>query len=225
MPGPALQSLIAMLNADDIYTPASLYRLRDVIRQGRPLVLWIGAGASRWAGLPSWHDSATKMRKVFTKSVPNFPDDLAKSHIASKAYPDFFQLCKEADCSLYNGILLEQFSLPNIGQIYEQFIECLKQLAPLQIVTTNVDLCLEQRLGTIDVIERTDLERCGNSLTSGTPFVAKLHGSVSSIASTVFAKSDYQQIMGSEEYLAAVRSIFSMSSVAFLGYGVQDEYV
>jgi SIR2-like domain len=220
-----LQSFIAMLNADDTYTPVSLYRLKDVIRQRRPLVLWIGAGASRWAGLPSWHDSATKMRKTFTKSIPNFPDDLAKSHIASGAYPDLFQLCKETDSSLYNSILLKQFSSPAIGQIYEQFLEGLKKLAPRQIVTTNVDLCLEQHLGTIDVIERTDLERCGNSLNSGTSFVAKLHGSLSSIESTIFAKSDYQQIMCSEPYLAAMRSIFSISSVVFMGYGVRDEYV
>ena len=208
-----------MLNADDSYTPASLYRLRDVIRQRRPLVLSI-SGASHWLVFPHG-PNRQQMRKAFAKSIPNFPDDLAKSHIQSKAYPDLFQLCKEADCSLYNEILLKQFSSPTIGQIYEQFSEGLKKIAPLQIVTTNVDLCLEQHLGTINVIERTDLERCGNSLTSRIPFIAKLHGSVSSITSTVFTKSDYDQIVSSKEYLAAVTSIFSISSVVFLGYGLQ----
>jgi hypothetical protein len=90
-----------MLNADDPYTSASLHRLKEAIRQRRPLVLWVGAGASRWAGLPSWHHSAKQMRKTFSKSVPDFPNDLAESHIASKTYPDVFQLCRDLDSALF----------------------------------------------------------------------------------------------------------------------------
>ena len=214
-----------MLNADDQYTPTSVYRLRQAVRQRRPTVIWVGAGASRWAGLPSWHDSARRMRRAFAKSSPNFRDDLAESHMAAKAYPDLFELCKNADSSLFNRVLVEQFNSPNPEQLYTQFIEGLKRAAPVQVVTTNVDLCLEQHLGPIDVIERTDLERCKDSILNGGPFVAKLHGSVSSVASAVFARSDYQEIMEREEYMAAVRSIFSVASVIFLGYGLKDDYV
>lgn len=213
-----------MLNADDEYTPTSLQRLRQVINQKRPLILWIGAGASRWAGLPSWHDSARRMRRVFAKSTPYFPDDRAESYINSKAYPDFFQLCAEIDQALFHNVLLDQFNAPILGPIYEQLIEGLKKISPLQIVTTNIDLCLEQNLGPIDVIERTDLERCGDSITNGSPFVAKMHGSLSSIASIVFTTSDYQEIAKSES-LAALKQVFSVASVIFLGYGLQDEYV
>ncbi len=214
-----------MLNADDEYTPASLQRLKQTIGEKRPLILWIGAGASRWAGLPSWHDSARKMRKVFAKSVPNFPDDRAESYINSRSYPDLFQLCAEADRAFYHKVLLDQFNAPTLEPTYGQLIEGLKKISPLQILTTNIDLCLEQNLGPIDVIERTDLERCGNSIASGSPFVAKMHGSVSSIASTVFTSSDYEQITKSESYLAALQQIFSFASVIFLSYGLQDEYV
>ncbi|WP_263366474.1 SIR2 family NAD-dependent protein deacylase [Edaphobacter bradus] len=137
----------------------------------------------------------------------------------------YFSCAKTPDLTLYNKILHEQFNSPITNEIYKQFIEGLKKIAPLQIVTTNVDLCLEQNLHTRDVIEHTDLERCADSLNSRTPFIAKLHGSVSSIASTVFGKSDYQKIVGSNDYLAVVRTIFSTASVVFLGYGLQDEYV
>jgi hypothetical protein len=218
-------NIIDMLNADDQYTQASIYRLRQVIRQKRPLILWVGAGAGRWAGLPSWHESARRMRKAFARSVPDFPDDLAASHIDSKAYPDLFQLCKDADSALFNKILLEQLSSPIPGPIYAQFIERLKRIAPVQVVTTNVDLCLEQHLGMMDVIERTDIERCGDAALNGSPFVAKLHGSISSISSTVFTRDDYQQLLHCKQYIAAVRSLFSMASIVFLGYGLQDEYV
>jgi len=221
----ARAKIILMLNADDQFTPASLYRLREAVRQKRPLVIWVGAGASQWAGLPSWRNSARSMRRDFAKCVPGFQDNLAKSYIASQAYPDLFQICRDADQALYNRILIDQFSSPTCGPVYGQLIEGLKKIAPLQIVTTNVDLCLEQHLGPIDVIERTDLERCGDSILSGTPFVAKLHGSISSIASTVFTKSDYQRVAGNREFIAAAKSLFSMASVVFLAYGLKDDYV
>ena len=214
-----------MLNADDSYTPASLYRLREVVCQGRPTVLWIGAGASRWAGLLSWHDSARKMSKVFGKSVPGFPDERSKALILSKDYPAVFQLCKEADRKLYNRILLEQLRCPKIEHIYEQFILRLKDITPLQIVTTNVDLCLEQQLGPIDVIEKADLERCSEEIQKRAPFIAKLHGSISAVQSIVFATDDYKNLVEDVQHLAAIKSIFSLASVIFLGYSVQDEYV
>ena len=214
-----------MLNADDQYTYAAINRVKQAIREKRPLVIWVGAGASRWADLPSWHESARKMRNAFVKRAPLFQRDVADSYLTLKFYPKLFQLCRDADCALFNKVLLEQFNSPNLGFLYEQFVKKLKSIAPIQIVTTNVDLCLEQALGMIDVIERSDLERCSDSILSEVSFVAKLHGSISSIRSTVFTTTDYEQIVQSKAYLAAIRSIFSMASVIFLGHGLQDEYV
>jgi len=214
-----------MLNADDQFTLSSLNRLRDVIRQKRPLVIWVGAGASRWAGLPSWHDSARRMRNTFSKKHPDFPRDLADRWLGIHDYPGVFQLCRDADEALFNQTLIQQLSCPSPGPIYIQLIDRLRKFTPLQIVTTNVDLCLEQGMGTVDVIERSDLERCGDAIVSRTPFVAKLHGSISSIHSTVFTRSDYQQIKESKSYIVAMKEIFSLASVLFLGYGLNDEYV
>ena len=84
---------------------------------------------------------------------------------------------------------------------------------------------LEQRLGVIDVLEKTDLERCEECIQATTPFVAKLHGSISAIQSVVFTTADYQNLIRDSRYMAAVKSIFSQASVIFLGYGAQDEYV
>lgn len=214
-----------MLNADDQFTLPSLNRLSEAIRQKRPLVIWVGAGASRWARLPSWHDSARLMRNIFSKVVAGFPRDLADERLGAHDYPGVFQLCKDSNEALFNQTLVAQLNHPNPGPIYAQLIDGLRKITPLQVVTTNVDLCLEQGVGTIDVIERSDLERCAEAIVSRTPFVAKLHGSISAIQSTVFASSDYGQIKGSVSYIGAVRSIFSLASVLFLGYGVNDEYV
>ena len=69
------------------------------------------------------------------------------------------------------------------------------------------------------------LERCGRLISSRSPFTAKLHGSISSIESVVFAESDYVSIKSDKSYIAAVKNIFYNSTVVFLGYGIRDEYV
>jgi hypothetical protein len=165
------------------------------------------------------------MRNIFSKKVPGFPKDLADQRLGGQDFPGVFQLCKDSDETLFNQTLVAQLGRPSPGPIYAQLIEGLKKITPLQIVTTNVDLCLEQGIGTIDVIERSDLERCGNAIASRTPFVAKLHGSISAVQSTVFTSSDYEQIKASASYIGAMKSIFSLASALFLGYGVNDEYV
>lgn len=165
------------------------------------------------------------MRRTFAKSVVAFREDTAEALISSKDYPALFQLCEDADSSLYNKILLEQFRSPTIDGLYEQFIHRLQEITPLQVVTTNVDLCLEQHLGNMEIIEKSDLERCSDYIQTGTPFIAKLHGSISAIQSVVFTSTDYRMLINDSQYMAAVKSIFSQASVIFLGYGAQDEYV
>lgn len=165
------------------------------------------------------------MRNTFSKKLPGFPRDIADQWLGAHDYPAAFQLCRDSDEALFNQTLVAQLNRPNPGPIYAQLIAGLRKVAPLQIVTTNVDLCLEQGIGTVDVIERSDLERCGDAIVSRTPFVAKLHGSISAVESTVFTTSDYGQIKGSTSYIGAVKSIFSLASVLFIGYGVNDDYV
>lgn len=214
-----------MLNSDDKFTPVSLGRLKEVVQRKRPVVFWIGAGASRWVGLPSWRESARKMQNAFVKTVHDFPLAAAEACINSETYPEFFQICKEADCALYHRFLVEQLKPAGPSPVYAQLVESLKGISPLQIVTTNVDLCLEQNLGPIDVIDRSNLERCYESIIAGSPFVAKLHGSISSIEGVVFAKSDYEEVILCKSYIAALETLFSSSSVVFLAYGLKDKYV
>jgi NAD-dependent SIR2 family protein deacetylase len=147
-----------MLNADDQFTLPSLNRLREAIRQKRPLVIWVGAGASRWAGFPGWHDSARLMRNIFSKKLLGFPRDLADQLLGAHDYPGVFQLCRDSDKALFNQTLVAQLNRPSPGLIYAQLIDGLRKVTPLQIVTTNVDLCLEQGIGTVDVIECSDLD-------------------------------------------------------------------
>jgi hypothetical protein len=84
---------------------------------------------------------------------------------------------------------------------------------------------LEQSVGLVDVVQRTDLDRYVKLCLQGTPCLAKLHGSTSFIDSLVFTTEDYDQIRHDKSYLTSLQEIFSFCSVVFLGYGLQDKYV
>jgi len=215
-----------MFNADDPQTVASLARLcRLISKREKPILFWIGAGASRWAGCPSWEDLAKNIRRAFAKEVQGFDNASATSALSSGDYPKVFQYCKTADEERYRLFLSESLSGHTSSHIYTTFTERLKKINPLYIVTTNSDLCLEQNLSNSTVVERSDLERCVAYIQSSTSFIGKLHGSISSSHSQIFATSEYQKLCMDKEYLSALEHLFEFCTVIFLGYGLQDSYV
>ena len=95
-----------MFNADDPQTVASLARLcRLISKREKPILFWIGAGASRWAGCPSWEDLAKNIRRAFAKEVQGFDNASATSALSSGDYPKVFQYCKTADEERYRLFL------------------------------------------------------------------------------------------------------------------------
>ncbi len=93
------------------------------------------------------------------------------------------------------------------------------------MVTTNVDETLERSLPASAAVQRSDLERCLDLVSAGQPFIAKLHGSVSSVESTIFTTADYQQIVGNPIYIRTLQILFAQATVLFVGYSLRDEYV
>ncbi len=127
--------------------------------------------------------------------------------------------------SRYFTFLSEQFRPQHTSGVYKRFISTLCKLPNAYIVTTNVDEALEHSLPGHFTIQRSDIERLPQLLHQRTPFICKLHGSASSVESMIFSKRDYESIQLSNSYLDAVQTIFSNTTVLFLGYGLQDEYV
>lgn len=56
-----------MYDSTDSSTQKALLELRDIYTRGRPVILWIGAGASRWAEYPTWNELAEKLHSQFVK--------------------------------------------------------------------------------------------------------------------------------------------------------------
>ena len=217
--------LDTVLDGNDNQTFYSLGRLRDIIVEGsKPLVFWVGAGASRWRGYPSWDGLAKLLHSRFSKAEPRY-DRATGSQLIDNDLPAVFSLCRNASSTLYYRLLAESF-LPRLDTpIYKSFLDALASNDPLYVLTTNVEEALEQHLASATIVQRSDFERCISLMQSKRSFVCKLHGSVSMIKSTVFTTEDYWELERDEAYLSLLKHVFAESTVVFIGYGLKDEYV
>ena len=216
-----------MLNASDPRTITSLRLLKHTIENSpRPIVFWIGAGASRWLGFPSWEELARLMRRRFFElRIPGFPNEKATELIQGRRLPAFFQLCKSLNSAQYYRFLAQSFAPRASTTEYDRFIVLLNRLAPTYVVTTNVDESLENRINQTSVLQRSDITRSLDLLIEGSSFLAKLHGTVSAIETVVFTDDEYRQLVGEASYVQVLKHLFAASTVVFLGYGVADDYV
>lgn len=191
----------------------------------KPLVLWVGAGSSRWLGYPGWKDLTLQLRKDFYQCVAGFNNDRAVELINREDFPEIFQMCRDLDSTRYFEFIANAFPAKVPTRSYQNFLRLLGKIDPLFILTTNVDEALEKNLPNLTTVERSDLSRCVELLQKRAPFVAKLHGSVSSIQSTVFSSTDYQSLRNDHPFLQTLKCMFSSCAVVFVGYGVRDDYV
>ncbi len=215
-----------MLNADDAESVLAMRLLaKTAASRERPVVFWVGAGASRWLGYSSWKELTLQLRKTFFQQVAKFDNKRAEHLINKEDFPGIFQMCRDLDSACYYRFIADAFLPRPPTEVYKTFASRLEKITPPFIVTTNVDEVLESSLPMCATVQRTDLGRCVDLLQKRIPFVAKLHGSVSSIKSTIFATSDYEALVADASYLQPLRYIFTGCTVVFLAYGIRDAYV
>jgi len=210
---------------DEDETGFALNELDSLVRAGnRPLVLWMGAGASTWAGYPLWLDVASTMHSSFAREERTYDRSLTEQLIKNDQYPALFEQMRLANASKYFTMLADRFAPRVYTPIYERLIRVVSSYSPLHIVTTNVDEALEHSLQ-IQTVQRSDIERLPSLIASRKSFICKLHGTVSSVESMVFSTRDYDQIRSDSRYLGVMRQLFADATILFLGYSLRDEYV
>jgi hypothetical protein len=215
-----------MLDDNDKVTFLALSELVDLKAKAvRPIVFWIGAGASRWAHLPGWADLADAMRSQFRKYEAKFANQDAAVLCEKRCFPEFFGLCKQTSETRYNSILAAELRIPQKPRpVYERFINALKKSNPSGVLTTNVDELLEQNL-MWPTVNSANLERVPAMLREQPGFVAKLHGSVSDMTSLVFTQSEYERVTADPSFQNVLRRVFQEAHVVFFGYGITDKHV
>ena len=215
-----------MLDGNDRETILALRLLRDCVESHtKPLVFWIGAGASTWCNYPLWEGLANKLHSDFNKYEKSYDLKQAIQFLGQKDYPSLFTLCQTTAPHQYYSILAHIFRAKDPTPVYNRFINALSGIRPLFILTTNIDECLENNLRSVNTIEKSDFERCIDLIQKSESFVCKLHGSVRSIKSTTLTEREYDDLLRDEHYLDLIRQIFVQSIVVFFGYSLGDQYV
>ena len=215
-----------MLDGNDKGTFYALRLLREVVdKRQKPLVIWVGAGVSRWCDFPSWQETAEIVHRNYRRFGAEYDRVTGERLIQEIKFPELFELFRQTNPQRYNRELVTLFGSRVPTPVYSRFLGILRAIAPLQIVTTNIDETLEHNIPSADTVQRSDIERCVNLLGTETSFVAKLHGSIGTVGSTVFTTSDYRELMNDPQYLRTLEALFARSIVVFIGYGLRDKYV
>lgn len=208
--------------------PATSAGVRELVRRASdpstPLVLWIGAGVSRWSGYPSWRQVAELIDAEFRRECQTYPQ-AARTALATEEYPEFFSLAKAADPTRYAAALLRALRPRPFSAVFDRFRRVARAINPSAILTTNVDESLEQAFPEALALERSDMERAVHEVRAGRLAIAKLHGSTRRFDSLVFTTKDYNALCADDHYFRALDDIVAGASVIFIGYGLADEYL
>jgi hypothetical protein len=190
----------------------------------RPVLFWIGAGASAWCGLPLWPELATRMYRQFQLKMEYADRVAAQDALEAKRFPKLFSLCKSRNPQLYFQTIMEELKTPDrFRSVYRRFINGLRAIEPTEVVTTNVDQCLEQATDLPSVLHM-DIEQVSR-LSNPRGYILKLHGSTSSSESLIFTDEDYARLLARRGLLSTLEQLFYSRTVIFIGYGLRDEYI
>jgi hypothetical protein len=212
--------------SSDRETYAALAALTAAAESGsRPIVFWIGAGASAWAGYPLWKELASKMHTRFSRETAHYDCSEATIELTEDRFSDLFERMCLSDQSLYFKMLVQAFTPLPTKPVYSRMVRALQLIEPLHILTTNVDEVLEHQFTDAITVQSSDIERISTLLQDRRSFICKLHGSSSAVETMVFAKTDYERLKKHDAYLIALRELFSTATVIFLGYSLRDDYL
>ncbi|MFA4916457.1 MAG: SIR2 family protein [Syntrophales bacterium] len=218
-----------MLDGNDLQTFYFLRELCDLAQSDKkPILFWVGAGASSWCGYPKWEELSDIIAREFSKYEIKYRNNqaLLVQLLSDGEYPEFFQECKNINSKRYYTILAKCVtSSRSTSPVYNRFIDDLLFIKPLYIVTTNIDELLEKNLPGIETTQRSDLQRCIDLLNTKRSFVCKIHGSISNIESVIMTTDDYGGLLSDETYKELMRHIFNDCIVVFIGYSFGDRYV
>jgi hypothetical protein len=214
-----------VLSADS-QTYDNLKKLWGLCRESKkPVIVWVGAGVSSWLGYERWPELANRFHRSFLRSESSYPRTKATKELEEGEYAAVFQRCRDTNSQRYLRLLAESFQPRPLTAVYGRFLSSVSSLERCTILTTNVDEMLERSLPEFGLVQRSDLAQSLSALTSGTRLIGKLHGSISSVQSAVFATQDYSTLLIEPGYIDTLRSLLTVASVVFIGYSLRDQYL
>lgn len=193
----------------------ALSRLISKIRK-KEVVLWAGAGFSRYTNLPTGGELASK---IISELPTEYHDDL-KNKALPEVAEEFVMLNEGTERELFR-ILKENIDIePDRLDVHEKLTEII-QID--KIVTTNYDKLFEKAYGSnLSVI----VKNSQLPLATRNVKLFKIHGDIDQEDTMVVTSSDYVEFFTSSNSNLAVwkniESVMNENSLLFVGYSLDD---
>ena len=193
------------------------HTLKEAIRLNK-LLIFVGAGISKTAGLPLW-------KEIVIKTLEDPAIVKGKSFIS--AIDDEILTPLEA---------LDKIQKSNRREVYKHFenetsktleSSIYKKISNIskRLITTNYDSLIEHNTGItpLDTSSSYSLRKTDDL----DEYVLKIHGTSSAIDNSVIFTSDYEKLYGAGNELAKfqLEKLVSSYSCLFLGFSMSDNYV
>jgi tetratricopeptide (TPR) repeat protein len=190
--------------------------------RSRQLVVFVGAGVSAAAGLPSWKGLVNSLlnhlrARGAADAVVAEIEDLAEHQKLIDAVTATREALGDSEFGAVVERLLDdrEHDVPEIATAISELGYGIRA-----VLTTNIDNLLERafagRLPT--------LSRATGDIGQRERFLLKLHGTLLDRETWVFTRDQYERAMYADpRYQAAFSALFNARTLLFVGYGLADE--
>lgn len=209
------------LDAPDVSREVpELARLPDEVRRAskdRRLILFLGAGLSCAAGLPTWGKVKEELISKFRPRLDH--DDSLRDELRGMDPYDCFEFIRGEDLTTYEQIVNKSLRSNTANMpLFKKLIECLSSLDPVSFVTTNFD----DLLGDSGQFNR-DQFRYTHECSPQELLMNKVFCIHGSREKNIFSKYDRDALYSDSNFKCFLNNLFGSYCVLFLGYSFNEQ--
>lgn len=187
----------------------------------KKVILWVGAGFSLYAGMPS----ASKLVNSIINQSTDDEKNILRNITALQDVSEEFVLLRDGDKDELLKILQKEIIIPPKDLSLHEMLRQIPQIN--EIITTNYDTLFEQAYGDkIIVIPHNHLVPFSTDVNKVRLY--KIHGDFSYSTSIIVTKTDYVNYFAFQQddpIWSIVKSFLAKYSILFIGYSLEDENV
>jgi serine/threonine protein kinase len=210
--------------------------LREIIAERtEKIVIWIGAGLSAEALLPTWSQLKEQIVEKMDSLAVSLEDeekDVFRKKLTTAITKDkeiwlSFQLLKALAPTSYNDFIRDEMKNAHTVDIPDIY-RIIWKLRPSAVISLNLDRLVErayaEEIGIAPIHKFTGdkINSHMHVLNNPNPFICYLHGVIDDESSWVFTLNELNKLQKRQAYTIFINSILSTCTVIFIGISADD---